>query len=193
MLFHSMILIYSVDSSHIYHLYTCISSVHMYSYCEQHDVYMYLTLHHITSPHHPYLYRYYLRSYCWLSIYTVALLHEGFGFPKHKTPIRWTKEIRGNDLTYALGAMLYEVNQLPWRLSRDYLALGEKYRGDVWVWVSGILGCFMIGLITLVVYLWLRMKDSEKVLNAIDRRQINDDLNTSQYGSVLDERTALLQ
>ncbi len=65
--------------------------------------------HDLLSPH-----RYYLRSYCWLSVYAVALLHEGFGFPLHGRSLRWTQKMAGTDVTYALGAALYELNKLPW-------------------------------------------------------------------------------
>jgi len=79
--------------------------------------------------------RYYLRSYCWLSVYTVALLHKGFGFPKaippvvtpsgnisQPYPIVWTSKLGGTDVTFALGAMLYESNRLPWHLGPDVMA-----------------------------------------------------------------------
>ena len=79
--------------------------------------------------------RYYLRSYCWLSVYTVALLHEGFGFPLEDSRLRWTPSIAGTDVTYALGAMLYEVNHLPWRLSADALAAGERATATRYWWL----------------------------------------------------------
>lgn len=76
--------------------------------------------------------KYYLRAYCWLSVYTVALLHEGFGFPMEESRLLWTSKIDDQDVTYALGAMLYEVNNLPWRIGPNLMAKQEREERMWW-------------------------------------------------------------
>jgi Golgi nucleoside diphosphatase len=55
-----------------------------------------------------------LDSYCFRSAYVFQLLHNGFGFRMNDT-IRATNVIKGHKVGWALGAMLYEINALPWR------------------------------------------------------------------------------
>ena len=55
-----------------------------------------------------------LDSYCFRSAYTLQLLHHGYGFSADDT-IRATNVIHGQKVGWALGAMLYEINTMPWR------------------------------------------------------------------------------
>jgi hypothetical protein len=90
---------------------------------------------------------YYLRSYCWLAVYSVAVLHEGLGIPmnpaanttktsKSSSPssnstgptLHFVRSIAGTDVTFALGAMVHDVNLLPWSISQDWLARAEHQR-----------------------------------------------------------------
>lgn len=52
-------------------------------------------------------------SYCFRSAYVFQLLHHGFGFHLNDT-IRATNVVNGHKVGWALGAMLYEINVLPW-------------------------------------------------------------------------------
>lgn len=55
-----------------------------------------------------------LESYCFRSAYAFELLHNGYGFQLNDT-IRATQVINGQKVGWALGAMLYEINVMPWR------------------------------------------------------------------------------
>lgn len=54
-----------------------------------------------------------LDSYCFRSAYAFELLHNGYGFRLNDT-IRATEVIAGQKVAWALGAMLYEINSMPW-------------------------------------------------------------------------------
>jgi len=54
-----------------------------------------------------------LDSYCFRSAYAFQLLHNGYGFGRNAT-IRATNVIDGQKVGWALGAMLYEINTMPW-------------------------------------------------------------------------------
>lgn len=53
-------------------------------------------------------------SFCFRASYAFQLLHNGYGFKMNDT-IRATKVINGQKIGWALGAMLYEINTMPWR------------------------------------------------------------------------------
>jgi Golgi nucleoside diphosphatase len=55
-----------------------------------------------------------LDSYCFRSTYVYQLLRNGYGF-RTNDKIRVTKVINGHKVGWALGAMLYEINSMPWR------------------------------------------------------------------------------
>jgi Golgi nucleoside diphosphatase len=54
-----------------------------------------------------------LRQMCFRAAYTFEILHHGYGFQldDHVTAI---KTLQGREMGWALGAMLYEINTLPW-------------------------------------------------------------------------------
>jgi Golgi nucleoside diphosphatase len=60
-----------------------------------------------------------LDSYCFRSAYAFALLHDGYGFQLSDT-IRATQVINGQKVGWALGAMLYEINAMPWRYEAEH-------------------------------------------------------------------------
>jgi len=54
---------------------------------------------------------------CFHSTYILVLLHDGFGFPIESQNIRFRRRLgNGEQIDYAVGAMIYEVNQDPWLL-----------------------------------------------------------------------------
>lgn len=59
-----------------------------------------------------------VNSYCFRSAYVFQLLHNGFGFHMNDT-IRATNVVNGHKVGWALGAMLYEINALPWSYHRE--------------------------------------------------------------------------
>jgi Golgi nucleoside diphosphatase len=64
-------------------------------------------------------------SYCFRSVYAFQLLHNGYGFGMEDS-IRATKVIDGHKVGWALGAMLYEINTMPW----EYNIPNGLYRGS---------------------------------------------------------------
>jgi Golgi nucleoside diphosphatase len=58
-----------------------------------------------------------LDSFCFQSAYVFQLLHNGFGFQMTDS-IRAVGVLNGHKVGWALGAMLYEINTLPWSYSR---------------------------------------------------------------------------
>lgn len=58
-----------------------------------------------------------LDTYCFRSAYAFQLLHNGYGFGMNDT-IRATNVINGQKVGWALGAMLYEINAMPWQYAQ---------------------------------------------------------------------------
>ena len=59
-----------------------------------------------------------LPTFCFRSAYTFQLLHNGYGFQLNDT-IKVHKVLNGQKVGWALGAMLYEINALPWSYSQE--------------------------------------------------------------------------
>jgi hypothetical protein len=53
--------------------------------------------------------------FCFLSAYTHVLLEDGFGFTSDQN-LTVLDKVNGNKVGWALGAILYEINSLPWEL-----------------------------------------------------------------------------
>jgi len=62
----------------------------------------------------PLLQQHHLLQMCFRSAYTYEILHHGYGFQitDHVTCL---KTLQGREMGWALGAMLYEINTLPWQ------------------------------------------------------------------------------
>ena len=75
-----------------------------------------------------------LDSYCFRSAYAFQLLHNGYGFGMDDT-IRATNVIDGQKVDWALGAMLYEINTMPWQYARE-----DENDNDLLVGVSTTTG-----------------------------------------------------
>ena len=54
-------------------------------------------------------------NYCFLVAYTYALLTVGYGFQDNQS-LTVLDQVRGNKVGWPLGAILYEINTLPWEL-----------------------------------------------------------------------------
>jgi hypothetical protein len=60
-----------------------------------------------------------LPYFCFLSVYPLVLLKEGYGFPS-ESKLTVVDDVNGNKAGWALGAIMHEINSLPWELrSRD--------------------------------------------------------------------------
>lgn len=58
-----------------------------------------------------------VETYCFRSTYALQLLKKGYGFHDNNI-IRVSKVINGQKVGWALGAMLYEINTLPWQYTK---------------------------------------------------------------------------
>lgn len=61
-----------------------------------------------------------LNTYCFRSAYAYELLRSGYRFRNNDT-IRVTDVINGQKVGWALGAMLYEINLMPWKYNLKHL------------------------------------------------------------------------
>jgi len=79
--------------------------------------------------------KYPIQTYCQLGTYVVSLLHEGYGFPlhpgEHDPQLMVTGNVDGQKIDWALGAMLYETNILPYQYLSDDSAAGGV-RNTTW-------------------------------------------------------------
>lgn len=57
----------------------------------------------------------FLPYYCFLSSYIITLLEDGYGFGVNQT-FTVVDEVNGHKVGWALGAILFEINDLPWEL-----------------------------------------------------------------------------
>lgn len=58
--------------------------------------------------------------YCFYAAYATALLRDGYGFTNGSRAITFTNQVGGTDLSWALGAILFEANLLPARFDPPY-------------------------------------------------------------------------
>lgn len=102
-------------------------------------------------------------SYCFRSTYAFQLLHSGYGFRMNGT-IRVTKIINGHKIGWALGAMLYEINTMPWTHSPKapiiQEAISEVSTGNMH-WDGWFLFTTALGMLASLVYmLVIRRKEN---------------------------------
>lgn len=51
--------------------------------------------------------------FCFYAAYSTALLQDGYGFPGTSRAITFSNKVDGTDMSWALGAILFEANLLP--------------------------------------------------------------------------------
>jgi len=90
----------------------------------------------------------YTYAYCFDAMYLHALLHEGYGFDEDSTNIYLQEKISNYSVGWALGAMLYEANLLPWSLPPCQAQSGVSTTAVIAVSV-----CLVLVIIVLVVAL----------------------------------------
>lgn len=108
-------------------------------------------------------------NYCFLATYTYALLTDGYGFRADQS-ITVLDQVRGNKVSWALGAILYEINTMPWELDMTWYL--KRYILFFWLGIvlTVAVGCGVVWyfrhILVRIVY--------EKMYN-----RINDGQNTS--------------
>ena len=136
--------IYRYRSTYLGHATTCDTSDLIYSIC--------LLL-------HPFLYSMeFLAHYCFMSAFSYALLTEGYGFePGRNLTVRG--KIDGLKVTWALGAMLYEINALPWEYVRPP------------TWVAAFVGSFLLNILLFMGMIFFLRKAHLSATAIVSRRR----------------------
>ena len=57
--------------------------------------------------------------FCFSAVYTLVLLQDGYGFWPNST-VTVVDTVRGNKVGWPLGAILHEINNLPWELEDPF-------------------------------------------------------------------------
>ena len=100
----------------------------------------------------------YCYTYCFGAAYAHALLHTGYGMEESNTPIQVVQTISGNDLGWAYGAMLWEVNRLGW----SYNGSNASNDSNVAFYVSlGVCGVLLLTTVALAVA-FVRLKKQQE-------------------------------
>lgn len=75
-----------------------------------------------------------LPYFCFLSVYPLVLLKDGYGFPVDAR-LTVVDDVNGNKAGWALGAIMHEINALPWELQ-------ELEARQIWGWyiLSAVIG-----------------------------------------------------
>merc|ERR1712232_90793 len=90
---------------------------------------------------------------CFKSSYALTLLNEGYGFGLEDSVIA-TNVIDGHKVGWALGSMLYEINTLPWRLSKHSVIRQKGSDNTLHVLYYFL---FLAAIITIGIFFILRM------------------------------------
>ena len=110
-----------------------------------------------------------LNSYCFRSAYAFQLLHNGYGFQMNDT-IRATRVINGQKVGWALGAMLYEINAMPWEYKpkgTDYLVgVDGDSSSDHISLMSAFLLTIVVGVVLSLVFVLRHRHRFNKQLSA---------------------------
>lgn len=116
------------------------------------DLVLYIdTLDHIREDYTPMI-----PYFCFMGTYIVTLLTEGYGFPiTHALTV--LKKVDGHKVGWTLGAILYEINSLPWLYKPESIPKAENVITGL---LAGNIG-FILG--ALCMWLFLRqLADSDK-------------------------------
>lgn len=92
-----------------------------------------------------------LAHYCFIASYAYALLTEGYHFEPSRNLTVMAK-IDGLKVSWALGAMLYEINALPWEYVKTY------------TWLHAFIGSFFINMLLLAGVIFFLIQNNRSVL-----------------------------
>jgi len=56
----------------------------------------------------------YLSNHCFDLTYMYVLLAQGYGFSENQSKIIFSKEVKGQEISWTLGSLLYDSNVMPW-------------------------------------------------------------------------------
>ena len=116
-----------------------------------------------------------VESYCFRSVYTLELLRGyGFGDEDH---ISAARVVKGHKLGWAVGAILYEINTLPWQYEKQEPKLiafdDPKYEGGFDVLLWELLAVILLVVFAGVLYLRRRRDPREYEYEPVKDVQLN--------------------
>jgi len=99
-----------------------------------------------------------LAHYCFVATFGYALLTEGYGFEpsRNLTVVNKIDELK---VTWALGAMLYEINALPWEYVRPQ------------TWVAAFIGSFLLNVLLFAGVIFFLRKSHLSAAAIINRKR----------------------
>lgn len=100
----------------------------------------------------------FLAHYCFVATFGYVLLTEGYGFEpgRNLTVVNKIDELK---VTWALGAMLYEINALPWEYVRPQ------------TWVAAFIGSFLLNILLFAGVIFFLRKSHLSAAAIINRKR----------------------
>jgi len=100
----------------------------------------------------------FLAHYCFVAAFGYALLTEGYGFEasRNLTVVNKIDELK---VTWALGAMLYEINALPWEYVKPQ------------TWVTAFIGSFLLNILLFAGVIFFLRKSHLSAAAIINRKR----------------------
>jgi hypothetical protein len=100
----------------------------------------------------------FLAHYCFVATFGYALLTEGYGFEpsRNLTVVNKIDELK---VTWALGAMLYEINALPWEYVKPQ------------TWVAAFIGSFLLNVLLFAGVIFFLRKSHLSAAAIINRKR----------------------
>ncbi|EWM29220.1 ectonucleoside triphosphate diphosphohydrolase 4 [Nannochloropsis gaditana] len=100
----------------------------------------------------------YLAHYCFVAAFGYALLTEGYGFEASRN-LTVVSKIDGLKVTWALGAMLYEINALPWEYAKPP------------TWITAFIGSFLLNILLFAGVIFFLRKSHLSAAAIINRKR----------------------
>eukprot|EP00543_Licmophora_paradoxa_P009285 CAMPEP_0202471548 /NCGR_PEP_ID=MMETSP1360-20130828/85067_1 /ASSEMBLY_ACC=CAM_ASM_000848 /TAXON_ID=515479 /ORGANISM="Licmophora paradoxa, Strain CCMP2313" /LENGTH=127 /DNA_ID=CAMNT_0049097709 /DNA_START=123 /DNA_END=506 /DNA_ORIENTATION=- len=111
-----------------------------------------------------------LADVCFQSIYVFHLLRNGYGF-RMDDHVTATEVIGGQQVSWALGAMMYEINTLPWTYESSDKAAGKhrnyamsKAGYEILAGIFFLFACILTGVVV-----FRRRRGSRHVYQAVSK------------------------
>lgn len=95
-----------------------------------------------------------MAHYCFIAAYAYGMLTEGYHFEPNRN-LTVVAKIDGLKVGWALGAMLYEINALPWEYVKTY------------TWLHALVGSFLINVLLAAGLLFFLVKAHRSAMTAM--------------------------
>jgi hypothetical protein len=99
-----------------------------------------------------------VNDFCFHSAFAFNVLHHGYGFDK-RHHITATNVVNGQKVGWALGAMMYEINTLPWKVVNKH-STEEALRGSDWSLFLAFFVVTFTAMLVSVTYIFYRRSKS---------------------------------